>query len=444
MTTPKLIAIAGYGLEGQSAFKFLSRKFPRAQFVLYDENPKVDNLPNDDRVTWQLGSAVNWSKIEADLIVRSPGISFHQFSNHQKLSSVTNLFFEEFKGKIVGVTGSKGKGTTTSLIAAMLEQAGLDVVLLGNIGKPALEALENATNQTIVVYEMSSFQLWDLKQTPDVAVLLHIEPDHLDVHPDLEDYLTAKFRIVTAPSRRQLDQLIYNQNNSYIQARLPQISDVWKKQPYPSPTTANYDDKHIYYGEQKICSIANINLLGKHNLDNICAALDACWIFSQDGEAFARALRNFHGLEHRLQPASKVGQVEFIDDSIATTIGSVLAAIRAIAGNKVLILGGVSKGADFRELRQALTENQVKHVIAIGQTSQQITDQLEGLTATKVHNLGLDTSMAEIVALAYDLIKPAGTVILSPACSSFDMFKSYQDRGQQFQSAVQKLTEASR
>lgn len=433
------IALAGFGLEGASAYQFLRQKYPKAQIRIYDQNPNPKNLPRDKGVDFSLGLGVDFSEIEEDLIVRSPGIALTKFKPGQNITSATNLFFAECPGRIIGVTGSKGKGTTASLIAAMLKSAGKQVELVGNIGEPALDALPKINKDTLVVYELSSFQLWDLTQTPDVSVVLHIEPDHLNVHTDFAEYVAAKAQIVAAPNHRKTQYLIYNHANQWAAQIANQAPKSFIKQAYPSLEGAHYDDKSIYYNEQKICSISDWKLLGKHNLDNACAAIDAAWLFSQDYLAFGRALVEFQGLDHRLQLVERVNGVDFIDDSIATTAGSVLAALQAVSGPKVLILGGINKGTDFASLRQPIEKSDVKAVLAIGESSGQIEQALSGLAGARVLNLGRDCSMQAVVKQAYDLIKPAGSVLLSPACSSFDMFKSYQDRGQQFAKAAKRL-----
>ncbi len=438
------IAIVGYGLEGESAYKFLQTRYPDAEFAIYDQSqqPKIAP-PEAGNVSLHLGE-IDFATIEAGLIIRTPAVAPSRFRDDMQtnLSSVTQLFFDNCPCPIIGVTGSKGKGTTASLIEAMLKRAGRDVHLLGNIGVPALDLLDQLTADSIVIYELSSFQLWNLTKSPQVAVVVHIEPDHLDVHADLADYLAAKANI--AKHQTAGDTIIYLTANSEV-AAIAEISPAQHKIAYPDAKSAHVSGDDFYYNDQKICSINNLHLVGQHNLDNTCAAIDAAWQFSQDVEALAAGIADFEGLDHRLKLVGETTTgVRFFDDSIATTIGSVKAAIKAVQGPKILIMGGSSKGANFADLQADLVANSVRHIVAIGDEAGRIADSLSDIKSIQLHRLGKTKTMAEIVDFAYALAEPNWSIILSPACASFDMFTDYADRGNQFKARVFQILKATK
>lgn len=426
------IALIGFGLENASAYRYLLAQHPDAKFTVYDEadEPK-DELPEG---VGFVGRMVDFSGITADLFVRSPGISPYKLGTDKTVTSATKLFFDAWKGTIIGVTGSKGKGTTCSLIASILRAGGKSVELVGNIGAPALDVLETADKDAIIVYELSSFQLWDIEKSPHTAVVLMIEPEHLDVHRDLEDYVNAKSNI--ARWQHEGDHIIYKVGNQYSEriARLSAGAAVG----YPDSETAHIDNRRFFYGETEICPINVLRLPGEHNLDNATAAIDAIWPWVSDPEAIAAGLHDFEGLPHRLKFVGEHAGVRYYDDSIATTPGSAIAAIHSFEEPKVLILGGSSKGADFHELAREISAGNVAHVVLIGAEADRIRAALVDAGYNEYSFLD-DVPMAAIVEAASQHAVQGGVVILSPACASFGMFKNYSDRGDQFIAAVSQL-----
>jgi UDP-N-acetylmuramoylalanine--D-glutamate ligase len=426
------IAIAGYGAEGESNYQYWNT--PDNQVVIIDENTPARALPVDVSVI--IGEDA-FARLDGyDLVVRTAGLAPRKIKTDGKLWSATNEFFDKCPAPIIGVTGSKGKGTTSSLIASTLRAAGRTVHLVGNIGVPALDALPNVSIDDIVVYELSSFQLWDLEQSPHIAVVLMIEPDHLDVHADFAEYIQAKANIVHY--QNDADFVVYNGANQYATAI--GLSSQAQQLAYQSPQSAHVKEGSIWYGEQELCSVDVLHLPGVHNQDNACAAINAVWPYVQDGDAIARGLANFSGLPHRLKLVRRVNDVAYYDDSIATTPGSAIAAVKAFDTPKVLIVGGSSKGADFDTLTTELANDaSIRAIICIGETGPLIERQLKGKgsTATIVDEQSHD--MQQIVSQATEQAHVGDVVILSPACASFDMFKNYSDRGDQYIAAVNSL-----
>ena len=425
------IAIVGYGVEGQESFRYWS-KVPENEVIIIDENGSGMALPEG------VASIVNpdaFKKLHNfDLVIRSAGVAPRKIVTNGKVWSATNEFFEKCPAPIIGVTGSKGKGTTCSLIASILEEAGKKVWLVGNIGISALSVLDQIKPDDIVVYELSSFQLWDLERSPQVAVVLFIEREHLDVHANMEEYVEAKAQI----TRHQIpaDILIYNAENQYSTHIAK--SSVAQKIAYPSDESAHVVNGWFYYAQQQLVSVDTLSIPGAHNIDNALAAIDAIWPFTQDVNAIEGGLSDFVGLPHRLAYVANVNNVEYYDDSIATTPTSAIAALRAFADKpKVIILGGSSKGSDFGELATELTQHDVA-VILIGEEAVRIAEALQAVGFTKYESI--DNATAEsFTRRAAELALPGSVVLLSPATASFGLFKNYADRGEQFIAAVNNL-----
>ena len=431
------IAIAGYGVEGRANYEYWNT--PENQVVIVDERDIPTNeLPSID--TSVITGTDAFARLEGyDMVVRTAGLAPSKIRTDGKIWSSTNEFFEKCPAPIVGVTGSKGKGTTSSLIAGILRAAGKKVHLLGNIGVPALSALSEIEPDDIVVYELSSFQLWDIKRSPNVAVVLHIEQDHLDVHADFEDYVNAKANIAIYQSTT--DRIVYNASNewSYAIAR----KSVGQRIVYPSDRTVYVRDNHFYYQDMELCSIENLQLPGWHNVENACAAILAAWSWVQEGAIIAEGLRSFSGLPHRLKLVNEIGGVRYYDDSIATTPGSAVAAVKAFPEPKILILGGSSKGADFKPLAQQIASSNVRRVILIGAEAERINAYLNEEGYKNIDLLGDTVTMQEIVACASRNAEVGDVVILSPSCASFGMFTNYADRGDQFIEAVESMAASS-
>ena len=427
------IALLGYGIEGESAYNYFLDKYPDATFTIYDESdkPKKD-IPKG--IKFIGGQKNGFHNIDADIVVKTPAIPPEKVSSTGNITTATKEFFLACPAPIIGVTGTKGKGTTSSLIAEMLKASGKKVHLVGNIGVPALAELSKLSKEDIVVYELSSFQLWDLNKSPETAVVLMIEPDHLNVHKDLEDYVEAKSNITKY--QEATDTVIYNPENSYS-SEIAKIS-AGSKLPYNTKQAAYIEDDGIFIDETKVCSIEDVKIPGRHNLENICAAVSAVWLYTKDVESLQLAIRNFTGLPHRLKLVGQKKGVSYYDDSISTTIGSAIAALRSFKLPKVIILGGSKKGADFTELAKEIALSNIRKVIVYGEEAPQIIKALELENFLNFTYLE-DTAMKDIVQYSASISELGDIVILSPACASFDMFDSYQDRGDQFVSAVQEL-----
>lgn len=439
------IAIAGYGLEGKQNYKYFNK--PGNDLTIVDEREDIDT-PSDAKYITGDGAYDDMSQF--DMVIRTAGLSPLKIKKAKLVWSATNEFFAKCKAPIIGVTGTKGKGTTSSFITSILRSSGKKVHLVGNIGVPALSVLPDIRPEDFVVYEMSSFQLWDIKYSPHIAVVLMIEPDHLDVHTDFEDYLKAKSNIRRWQNLN--DICIYHPSNPFSQKIASvtlAILDQTTKGDYlnnihrygiKDDGLVYIKDDFFYTNDRKICPISCVKLPGKHNLENACAAMSAVLELKLDisDNQFAEGLRSFTGLPHRLKYVSEINDVKFYDDSISTTPGSAIAAIKSFTSPKVLILGGSYKGGDFTDLVKEIKKSNIRQIILMGDEANRIEQFLKDAGIVKYVNLER-CSMFEIVSKAASAASPGDVVILSPACASFGMFKNYQDRGKKFINAVDLL-----
>lgn len=444
------IAIAGYGAEGQSSYRYFINKGHDVTIVtdrvssLYPIPDGAQTIIADDAFD-QIG--------DFDLVIRTPPMAPSNLKTDGKVWSQTNEFFAECPAPIIGVTGTKGKGTTCSLIASILQQAGKTVHLVGNIGLPPLDVLPKILADDYVVYELSSFQLWDAQKSPQIAVVLMIEPDHLDIHANFAEYIEAKANI----RRHQMvgDICIYHPTNQYSrQIAGAKLADWHEGSEESIDLASRYgirDDNQVYVKDgyfcvqdRRICSVDNLQLPGGHNLENACAAISAALTATDtiSDERVAAGLRHFHGLPHRLKFVEEVNGVSYYDDSIATTPGSAVAALHAFSAPKVLIIGGADKGADYGELMDEIASSQtIRGVVVIGSNADTISKLLqEHSESIEVSNVGM-VSMDDAVAAAADYAQRGDIVMLSPACASFDQYKNYADRGDQFVQAIKRMAE---
>lgn len=442
------IALIGFGLEAKSAYDYFKSIDQNNTFEIYDENSKSKiELPSGVKFS---GDFHDFSKIQADLIVRTPAVNPIRLPKNAKITSVTNLFFEKCPAPIIGVTGSKGKGTVSSFIAEILRAAGLSVHLVGNIGLPALNELSKIQKDDAVIYELSSFQLWDAQKSPHIAILNNLEVDHLDVHDGFEDYVAAKMNI--AKNQTENDFFIFNAENPIVLKNVENLKGQLKAelQPFQNYNLAHIQEDHFLWGDEVLFETDILKIPGEHNQKNACAAIIATFDFLREKgfeieeifDFWREGLSKFTGLPHRLKFVREFEGVRFYDDSIATTPGSAIAALNSFKKPKILILGGSNKGADLSELIEKIAkmpEQELRKVILMGAESEKLSQKLISSGFERFINLGAKTNMQEVVKTAFENAKSGDVIILSPAHASFDMFKSYVDRGEQFVENVNLL-----
>ena len=440
------IALIGYGVEGRASYNYFSRS-PDNEIVVFDEfATRPADLPRDVLFVSGPEAIEELRSGHFDKVLRTPPLAPSKLKGIDNVTSGTREFFASCPAPIIGVTGSKGKGTISSLIYEILKAAGKTVHLVGNIGKPALEVLPDIKPNDVVVYELSSFQLWDLDRSPHISVISVIEPEHLDVHSSVDDYYGAKANIRRFQTIE--DKCFYHPTNEISKQIAdtggphdPSDRELWRSQ---SNRYAIPDDGAVYVKENKffvlshpICSVDSLQLVGQHNVENACAAISAALVYTNDYGAVEKGLKNFKGLPHRLQFVAEVNDVKYYDDSIATTPGSAIAALQSFEQPKVLILGGSDKGAEYKTLAEVVAKHNMRAVITMGAMGQVIASDLRKAGYENIHET--DGKMKEAVTLAHEEARPGDVVILSPSCASFDQYKNYADRGDQFVANVKAL-----
>lgn len=428
------VAIVGFATEGRSSYDYYARQ--GHEVTICDLNSEID-LP--EGVPAQLGAGYLAGLDRFDIIVRSAGVPPQLILGQNptvadKITTVVNEFLRVCPTKhTIGITGTKGKGTTSTLVAKLLEAAGFRVFLGGNIGQSPLEFLPELTPEDYVVLELSSFQLSDLKFSTHTAVCLMVVPEHLNWHKDLDDYILAKARLFENQTPEDL-AIYYALNDD--SRKIAGYGQAFKI-PYYADPGAYVKDGYITVANQQICHTSELKLLGKHNWQNVCAAVTVAWQSSQDIVAFRSVLASFTGLPHRLEFVREVSGVRYYDDSFGTTPETAIVAMEAFQEPKVVILGGSDKGASYAELAQAVVRSNVTAVITIGDTGPAIREALQA--AGYMNCIDGGSSMTDIVAVAAAQSTAGEVVLLSTGCASFGLFRDYKDRGDQFKQAVLAL-----
>ena len=385
----------------------------------------------------------------ADLVVVSPGVPVEQpvfeAARERGVEIVGELELASrwILGRVLAVTGTKGKSTTTTLLGRMLTAAGRRVLVGGNIGVPLSAQVDASTAETLHVVETSSFQLETTTTfRPWVAVWLNFADDHLDRYPSIESYASAKARIFA--NQTVDDWALVNADDPAVTARSNDV--IARRAPFALSgriatgfvVDGEWIVKRTAAGAERLVPVAAVELTGRHMLNNVLAATAAASIAGATPEAMTDALRGFHGLEHVMEPAGEVRGVRFVNDSKATNVEAARGSIESFHGGVVAIIGGRFKGGDLRQLREPLSVGG-RAVVAIGEAAPLVRDALSGVVPVVEA-----ASMRDAVARGYETAAPDGVVLLAPACASFDWFRDYAERGDSFKEEVQQLKQKLR
>lgn len=446
----KKVAILGFGIEGLETLKFVKKN--GASVYVLDKRQKEDidhdliTQAEELGVTFCLGKSYLENITDYAVIFRSPGVRrlLPELLDAEKkgvtISSQIKLFFDLCPCPIIGVTGTKGKGTTSTLIYEMLKESGMDAYLGGNIGVPPLSFFDKLQSSSIVVLELSSFQLQDLTKSPHIGVMLMVTSEHLDHHATLEEYVEAKRNILRFQTQDDFavinrDYPGSNESDMLTDGKVFYVS----RERETNNGCFALNGKIIVRrndNDDEVISISEIALPGKHNLENVCAAVMAARLANVNKKYIVNVLQSFTGLPHRLEFIKEVDGVKYYDDSFSTTPETAIAAIEAFSQPKILILGGSSKGSDFSQLGKVIRESEsIKAIIGIGDEWYEIKSQLANLNVQVLLIEGA-TSMQQVVQAAVKIVKKGDVVLLSPACASFGMFRNYKVRGEQFKKEV--------
>jgi len=465
----KKIAILGFGINNQKLFSWLV-KHNAKNITICDKNPKLKIKNTKFKPQFQLGENYLKNLNNFDIIFRTPGIPYlhSEIQTAQKkgtlISSQTKLFFDLCPAKIIGITGTKGKGTTSTLISEILKNSFQEkhkiksktkIYLAGNIGKDPFEFLDILTVSDWVILELSSFQLQDLDVGPHIAVILNITSDHLDYHKNTKEYIQAKTSIIKYQKKDDFAVINIDYLTSFKFAEFSKSKDVYYFSRRKSVDLGAYIEWGLkgqgahsgkiilrtLKNDYEICKTYDIALRGEHNLENICAAVTTSYLAGAKIDSIKKIIKKFKGLEHRIEFFYENNGTKFYDDSASTNPDTTIAAIKSFSEPIILIAGGSSKGADYSNLGREINKSTVKTIIILGETGPEIIKAIKSKkTATnkKIKIINNCKNIKEAVAAAKKEARSGDAVLLSPASASFGLFRNYKDRGEQYKIEVRK------
>jgi UDP-N-acetylmuramoylalanine--D-glutamate ligase len=443
----KKVLVVGLGKSGVASALFLKSK--GALVTVSDAKPQQQlgrelSLLLDHGIAIETGGHGERTFRGQDLIVVSPGVPFDAPLLQQARAMGETVIGEIelaalfFPGRMIAITGSNGKTTTTALTGEIIAAGGFHTLVGGNIGTPAISLVDEATPKTIAVLEVSSFQLETIQSyRPYIAVVLNVTPDHLDRHRTFSAYTSAKARIFENQSADDFAVLNADDPTCVSLAGAVKSKLFWFSRKKEVEQGALVRGAHIFFrdgnDEKEIMPIAEISLKGAHNVENVLAAACVGTLMGCDPGQIRKAIRGFKAVEHRLEYVATIRGVEFYNDSKATNVDATIKAIESFPANIHLILGGKDKGSDYSVLNDLLRER-VKAVYTIGAAAEKIESQIKGATEI-VHAETLDAAVKRAAKAA----QPGDIVLLAPACASFDQFQNYEHRGKTFKELVKGL-----
>ena len=417
----KRILIAGFGREGKSTLRFLQKYMPEAIVGIADRNESAFQDIDKEKYSLYFGDEYLKASYDYDVVIKTPGISVKDVDiDFSKITSQTDLFLEAYHNQVIGITGTKGKSTTSTLIYHLLKESGNEVILAGNIGIPILDCVDDINERTIVVYELSAHQLQFINKSPHVGILLNVFEEHLDHFGTFEKYKEAKINVL----RYMSDGDVAVVNNDLYQAVSSQLSAV-----SVDFENADFEDYDINWDE--------IPLWGEHNRRNVKAALCACKSYGLSLECLIPHLYTFKSLEHRQEYVGIFKGVKFYNDSISTIPQATIAALKTIKNVNFLLLGGFDRGIDYEPLVTYLKENVLPYILLTGQAGQTIKGKL--VAAEYQGNILEYTDMQSAYEIIRELAKSGDVCLLSPAAASYDRYKNFEERGRVFKDLANKF-----
>lgn len=424
----KRILILGFGIEGASTYKFLRKVFPNIQIGIADQNSNHTSLIKiatiDQNIDLYLGEEYLKSISYFDFVFKSPGIksSLIPESDRIEISCQTDIFLNSFKNQIIGITGTKGKSTSSSLIHHLLNTANRSNVLIGNIGIPPFEVIDQIQKDTVIVYELSSHMLETVSHSPHISILLNLFPEHLDHYKDFEAYKNAKANIYKYHNKQ--DFLICPANFNFDQASFQS-----KLLQFGLTKSSNTDcfsfNNEIVAHNLSVFNISDLTLLGQHNQLNVMAAILACTELGLSIPELVQGLKSFQGLEHRLEYVGLYNDIHYYNDSIATIPEATIEALKAIDYVDTLILGGFDRGLNYDRLIEFVVNSQVRNILFLGEVGKKLYKKMDGTNKRML--------LAENLEAGFSFIRKHTqkdkSCLLSPAASSYDQFKNFEERG---------------
>lgn len=437
----KKIAILGFGIEGKSTYGFIKRNLKNADVtVLCNSISDEDRMLIEQEKVAKLITGEDYLKeIEKyDVIFKTPGISFKDTEINKfqdKITSELDMLLKYKSCTVIGVTGTKGKSTTSSLIYEVIREQRDDVHLLGNIGVPIFDEIEEINDDSIVVLELSSHALQYMKEAIDIAILLNIYEEHLDHYKDFDEYIEAKLNIFK--NQNESGIAIFNLDNKNIKYNFKNSDyGITMQENKKTDNTIHLKNNVIYYNEEKILEVNEdeLTLKGMHNINNIMFVLAVCKAMNLNVEEAIETIKQFKPLEHRLEYVGNVNGVDYYNDSIATIPEATIASINALKNVDTLIVGGKDRGVSQDGLVEFLVKSSVRNIICMPTTGKYIAEKLRN-SNKMIYEV---SNMEEAVKTAKEKTSKNKICVLSPAAASYGFFKNFMERGNVFKENVLK------
>ena len=435
----KRILLLGYGREGQSTWNVLRRLGTYEALDIADL--KAPAAVPEDGTVWHTGPDYQKCMDDYDVVFKSPGIVLERPENEYRCSilSQTEVFFQCFRDQIIGITGTKGKSTVTTLLYHLLKQAGMDALLVGNIGIPALDHMEEVKPDTRIVFELSCHQLEYMTVSPHIGILVNIHEEHLDHYGTMEKYVEAKHHIFK--NQRPDDILICNVQCLPEEGTCPSglISAGMDGSGKELDVVQEQDGTWVHFRGKSFCIPTDeIKLLGQHNYFDIGVAYGVCSILGMDDQVFARGLKTYEPLPHRLQYIGEREGVKYYDDSISTICDTTIQALKTLKDTDTVLIGGMDRGIDYRELIEYLSDCPVPHIILMEATGKRIYQEIHKYYPEFKNRarLILAEHLEDGVKRARQITRPGTSCVLSPAAASYGIFRNFEERGETFSRLV--------
>ena len=452
----KNVLVLGLGGSGTAAVRLLleagaAKIIANDRRELKELEQEIHEFLSSPRVCFVTGGHYENLSDNVDIIIKSPGIhpslpllktAAQKGINVYGEAELASMFF---RGKLIGITGTNGKTTTTSLVGEIFRTHESNTHVAGNIGIPFSDVVLSAAGGGTIIAELSSFQLDDSKGlSPHISAVLNITPDHLDYHGSFEKYTAAKEKILHNQSKSDwavlnMDDPVVREFSSLAKGKVLFFS----RKEEPSPGVFLKNEQIVIQNAGKIypvCGMKDVRIPGQHNLENALAATAIAWAGGVETGKIAALLKNFAGVAHRLELVRELHGVTFINDSKGTNPDAALCAVKSFSGPKILIAGGYNKGSDFSSLAASLSEEGVRKLIIMGETAPLLSD---AAAKSGFSDVAIVKDITAAVDEAAKSARPGDTVLLSPACASWDMFKNFEERGDRFKEAVFALKEGS-
>ena len=435
----KRILLLGYGREGQSTWNVLRRLGTYEALDIADL--KAPAAVPEDGTVWHTGPDYQKCMDDYDVVFKSPGIVLERPENEYRCSilSQTEVFFQCFRDQIIGITGTKGKSTVTTLLYHLLKQAGMDALLVGNIGIPALDHMEEVKPDTRIVFELSCHQLEYMTVSPHIGILVNIHEEHLDHYGTMEKYVEAKHHIFK--NQRPDDILICNVQCLPKEGTCPSrlIRAGMDGSGKELDVVQEQDGTWVHFRGKSFCIPTDeIKLLGQHNYFDIGVAYGVCSILGMDDQVFARGLKTYEPLPHRLQYIGEREGVKYYDDSISTICDTTIQALKTLKDTDTVLIGGMDRGIDYRELIEYLSDCPVPHIILMEATGKRIYQEIHKYYPEFKNRarLILAEHLEDGVKRARQITRPGTSCVLSPAAASYGIFRNFEERGETFSRLV--------